>query len=161
MPLKKTKAQKVAEKRIYDMAYRAKNRAMLKEKKRAYFLRTYDPKKAAVKRKKRMHLHVAYCRQPRYKAWKRQYDLNYRARALPSGADEATQTAYLSIAFSWLLRSRGERALSYRMLGWRVMVGGPGVFLLARRRCGTSYSTWPSTGRLPGCAASRTTRTPR
>jgi hypothetical protein len=76
----KTKAQKVAEKRLYDMAYRGKNRAMLKAKKRAYFERTYDPSKAAVERKKRMHLHVAYCRQPRYKAWKREYDRKYRAR---------------------------------------------------------------------------------
>jgi hypothetical protein len=40
---------------------------MLKAKKRAYFERTYDPRKAAVERKKRMHLHVAYCREPRYK----------------------------------------------------------------------------------------------
>jgi len=75
----KTKAQKVAEKRLYDMAYRAKNLERIKSKKRAYFQRTYDPKKAAVQRKKRMHLHVAYCRQPRYKAWKRGYDQKCRA----------------------------------------------------------------------------------
>lgn len=74
----KTKAQKVAEKRLYDMAYRAKNRAMLKAKKAAYFQRTYDPVKAAKVRKKRMHLHVEYCRQPRYKAWKRSYDQKRR-----------------------------------------------------------------------------------
>ena len=80
------------EKRIYDMAYRKKNRAMLKAKKAAYFQRTYDPAKAAVERKKRMPLHVAYCRQPRYKAWKRQYDRNYRAREYGPFAD-----AYLLI----------------------------------------------------------------
>jgi hypothetical protein len=40
----KTKAQKVAEKRIYDMAYRAKNlEADAEGEKRAYFQRTYDP----------------------------------------------------------------------------------------------------------------------
>jgi hypothetical protein len=83
----KTKEQKVAEKRIYDAAYRAKNLAMLKAKKRAYFERTYDPKKAAVERKKRMHLHVAYCRQPRYKAWKQRYDQQYRAREYGPFAD--------------------------------------------------------------------------
>jgi hypothetical protein len=83
----KTKAQKVAEKRLYDMAYRTKNRQMLKAKKRAYFERTYDPRKAAVERKKRMHLHVAYCRQPRYKAWKRQYDQQYRAMEYGPFAD--------------------------------------------------------------------------
>jgi hypothetical protein len=75
----RTKAERIDAKRLYDMAYRAKNRAMLKAKKRAYFQRTYDPVKAARERKKRMHLHVEYCRQPRYKAWKRKYDLKYRA----------------------------------------------------------------------------------
>jgi hypothetical protein len=83
----KTKAQKMAEKRLYDMAYRDKNRAMLKVKKAAYFKRTYDPVKAAVVRKARMHLHVAYCRQPRYKAWKRVYDRKYRAREYGPFAD--------------------------------------------------------------------------
>jgi hypothetical protein len=74
----KTKAQRVAEKRLYDMAYRRKHLERLKAEKRAYFQRTYDPRKAAIERKKRMHLHVAYCRQPRYKAWKRAYDQRYR-----------------------------------------------------------------------------------
>lgn len=83
----KTKAQKVAEKRLYDMAYRTKNRQALKAKKRAYFERTYDPRKAAVARAKRMHLHVAYCRQPRYRAWKRRYDQQYRAREYGPFAD--------------------------------------------------------------------------
>ncbi len=72
----KSKEQCVAEKRLYDIAYRAKNRAMLKVKKAAYFQRTYDPAKAAVERKKRMPRHVEYCRQPRYKAWKRSQPRN-------------------------------------------------------------------------------------
>lgn len=72
------KAIKVAEKAAYDAAYRKKNRAMLKAKKQAYFQRTYDPTRAAKVRKARMHLHVAYCRQPRYKAWKRRYDQQRR-----------------------------------------------------------------------------------
>jgi len=75
----KTKAQKVEEKRLYDLAYRRKNRKLLKAKKRAYFERTYDPVVAAKRRKARMHLHVAYCRQPRYKRWKKRYDNQYRA----------------------------------------------------------------------------------
>lgn len=75
---KKPKAQRVAEKRLYDMAYRKKNAASMRVKKAAYFQRTYDPRKAAVVRKARMHLHVQYCRQPRYKAWKREYDQKYR-----------------------------------------------------------------------------------
>ena len=76
----KTKAQKVAEKRLYDMDYRAKNLARITAEKRAYFQRTYDPRKAAVVRKARMHLHVAYCRQPRYRAWKHDYDQLYLAK---------------------------------------------------------------------------------
>lgn len=83
----KTKAQKVAEKRIYDMAYRAKNLERITADKRAYFQRTYDPRKAAIERKARMHLHVAYCRQPRYKAWKQRYDQQYRAREYGPFAD--------------------------------------------------------------------------
>lgn len=104
----KTKAQKVAEKRLYDMAYRAKNHDRLQAEKRAYFQRTYDPKKAAVVRAKRMHLHVAYCRQPRYKAWKRQYDRNHRAKEYGPFAD-----AYL-LAID-LNRAIKSRATNYEI----------------------------------------------
>ena len=76
----KTDAEKKMEKRQYDMEYRAKNRAMLKAKKAAYFQQTYDPEKAAVERKKRMPRHVEYCRRPEYRDWKRDYDRQYRAK---------------------------------------------------------------------------------
>lgn len=75
----KSKAQKVEEKRLYDMAYRRKNRRLLKAKKRAHFLRTYDPVKAAKVRKARMPYHVAYCQSPRYRRWKKRYDQRHRA----------------------------------------------------------------------------------
>ena len=75
----KTKAQKVEEKRLYDMEYRRKNRALLKAKKAEYFQRTYDPTKAAEERKARMPYHVEYCRRPEYREWKREYDRRYRA----------------------------------------------------------------------------------
>lgn len=42
--------------------------------------------------------------------------------------DEGARTAYLSIAFTWLLNHAAQRALSYRMLGWRVLAGGPALF---------------------------------
>ncbi len=70
----KTKAQLVAEKREYDAAYRAKNRATLKAKKADYFQRTYDPETAAIERQKRMPRHVEYCRRPEYRAKKHKYD---------------------------------------------------------------------------------------
>jgi hypothetical protein len=76
----KTKAQKVAEKRLYDMEYRRINADRMKANHRAYHLRTYDPVKAAVERKKRMPRHVEYCRRPTYKAWKREYDRRHRAK---------------------------------------------------------------------------------
>ena len=68
-----------AEKAAYDREYRKKNLAWIKAKKAAYFQRTYDPVKAAKERKKTMPKHVEYCRQPWYKAYKREYDKQRRA----------------------------------------------------------------------------------
>ena len=76
----KTKAQKIKEKRLYDIEYRKRNLARLLAQKRDYFKRTYDPAKAAIARKKRMHLHVAYCQRPEYKKWKQQYDRQFRSK---------------------------------------------------------------------------------
>lgn len=47
--------------------------------------------------------------------------------------DEAARTAYISLAFSWFADHAAQRALSYRMLGWKVLVGGPGLFILKRK----------------------------
>lgn len=77
--LNKTKAEKVEEKRLYDVEYRRKNRAMLKAKKAEYFRSTYDPGQARIERRKRMPAHVEYCRRPEYREWKRGYDRRYRA----------------------------------------------------------------------------------
>jgi hypothetical protein len=89
----KTKAQKVEEKRLYDAAYRTKNRAMLKAKKRAYYLRTYDPAKAAAQRKLKMPRHAEYCRRPEYKRWKQGYDKKYRAKKWYGPFAEAAMVA--------------------------------------------------------------------
>lgn len=72
-----TKKQAKAE---YDRKYRKKNRVRLRAKKAAYFQRTYDPKQAAKARKKRMPAHVEYCRQPEYRAWKKEYDRERRGK---------------------------------------------------------------------------------
>lgn len=48
--------------------------------------------------------------------------------------DEAKQIAYLSVAFSWFADHAEQRALSYRMLDWKVVVGGPGLFLLQKAK---------------------------
>jgi len=76
----KTMAQKKLEKREYDKLYRARNLESIKAKKAAYFKRTYDPDAARIERKRNMPAHVEYCRQPKYKAWKRDYDRRYRAK---------------------------------------------------------------------------------
>jgi hypothetical protein len=74
-----THEQLVERKRIYDLQYREKNLPLLKQKKRAYHQRTYDPVTEAVKRAANMPRHVEYCRQPEYKKWKANYDSKRRA----------------------------------------------------------------------------------
>lgn len=75
-----TLAERKAAKSTYDRAYRERNAAQRKRQKAAYYQRTRDPKKEAERRAKRMHLHVAYCQRPEYKAYKRDYDKRYRAK---------------------------------------------------------------------------------
>lgn len=74
--------QKKLEKKLYDAEYRVRKAAEIKEKKREYFKRTYDPKSAAVQRKERMQQHAEYCRRPEYKEYKRKYDEQHRAKKL-------------------------------------------------------------------------------
>ena|SRR3990167_2456022 len=76
----KSAAQRKREKRLYDMEYRRKNRALLKAKKAAYYQANRDPEKERAHRKANMARHVEYCRQPKYKAYKHEYDRQYRAR---------------------------------------------------------------------------------
>ncbi len=75
----KTKAQRIEEKRLYDIEYRRVHQGLLKTKKAERHRRTYDPVKAARERKKRMPRHIEYCRKPKYKRWKSEYDRKYRA----------------------------------------------------------------------------------
>jgi hypothetical protein len=75
----KTREQKVEDKRLYDMAYRAKNVEKLRQRHHEYHVRTYDPVKAAMVRKKNMPRHVEYCRRPEYRAYKKAYDKVYTA----------------------------------------------------------------------------------
>lgn len=77
-----TDEQKKEMKRLYDIEYRKKNAELLKQKKHAYFTKTYDPVEAAAKRKVRMPKHVEYCRRPEYVQWKQKYDEQYRAKKL-------------------------------------------------------------------------------
>lgn len=74
-----TDAERRAAKATYDAEYRAKHAERRKAEKAAYYKRTHDPAKEAAARKSRMHLHVAYCRRPEYKAWKSEYDRRHLA----------------------------------------------------------------------------------
>lgn len=76
----KSVEQKKIEKAEYDREYRELNRADLKAKKAEYFQRTYDPIKAKHQRKLTMNRHVEYCRSSKYRAYKQQYDMKYRAK---------------------------------------------------------------------------------
>lgn len=102
----KTDEQKRAEKKAYDAAYRKKNVEMLAAKKRAYFKATYDPEKAAIERKKRMPRHVEYCRRPEYKAYKSEYDKQYRAKQNYGPFAEAFRTL---IELEGAIRSKATR----------------------------------------------------
>jgi len=75
----KTSKQLKAEKAAYDRRLRAVRGYEIRAKKRAAFARDYDPDKASIYRRCRMHLHVAYCQRPEYRAWKQEYDRRYRA----------------------------------------------------------------------------------
>lgn len=105
----KPKVQKVAEKRVYDMEYRRRNRAHLKTMKRAYFQRTYDPVKAAERRKARMTYHIQYCRDPAYKRWKSRYDRAHRA-----------QKMFGPYAESFLVLQKVEKEIASRMSNYDI-----------------------------------------
>lgn len=72
--------QKKQIKSEYDKEFRIKNKDRLKKIKAEYHKKNYDPVKAAIYRKSRMPYHVEYCRQPKYKKWKQQYDEVYTAK---------------------------------------------------------------------------------
>ena len=41
-------------------------------------------------------------------------------------------TAYISVVFSWHAEQAYQRAIWYRSMGYKVWVGGPGVFVLSK-----------------------------
>jgi hypothetical protein len=75
------------EKAAYDREYRAKNAGRIRQRKAEAFQRDYNPDAAAVIRKQRMPYHINYCRQPKYCAKKKEYDLKIRAAVYGEFAD--------------------------------------------------------------------------
>lgn len=76
----RTDKEKKRIKAEYDREYRIKNLEEIKREHHEYFKKTYNPKQAAIDRKKRMPYHIEYCRQPKYRKWKREYDQKFVAR---------------------------------------------------------------------------------
>ena len=76
----RTLEQKKADKRLYDMEYRRKNREMLKAKKAATWRNWYKPEEQSKKRRTPEYRakHRAYLSKPEYKEYKKKYDLIYR-----------------------------------------------------------------------------------
>lgn len=82
---RKTKAEKIEAKRIYDIAWRA--RPEHKAERSAEFKRNYNPEKARIKRAfvKKAHPEIEakrreYMALPEYKAHKKEYDKEFRAK---------------------------------------------------------------------------------
>lgn len=77
-----TDAEKRAAKAEYDRLYRERTAEARIAQKRAYYEANRDRLLARMVeyRKKRMPAHVEYCRRPEYRAWKSEYDKQYRAK---------------------------------------------------------------------------------
>ena len=78
---KPTDAEAKAAKREYDKAYRAANLERIKAEKLAWYHANHAEilARMTAKRKDKMPYHLEYCRQPAYRAWKSEYDLQRRA----------------------------------------------------------------------------------
>lgn len=74
-----TTQDKKAEKRLYDMERREKNREKITAQKAAYYREHHDREKERIERKKRSAQHAEYCRRQEYREWKAEYDRKYRA----------------------------------------------------------------------------------
>lgn len=98
--------QKKEAKRIYDAQRRVEKATEIREQHAAYYQRTRDQAKEREYRLKNMDRHVEYCRQPEYRAYKADYDRQYRANEYGEYAE-----AYLLILD--LEREIRSRASSY------------------------------------------------
>lgn len=76
-----SESEKKEAKRLYDIEYRKKNKALLKVKKAEYFKKDYaaNPDKYREKRKNRAGQRKKYLSTEKYKEYKRKYDARYRA----------------------------------------------------------------------------------
>lgn len=89
----KTTEQRKKEKVEYDKKYRKEYTEEIKKEKAIKFKDWYYNKGGMEiereKRKKKMPKHIEYCRQPKYKAYKKQYDEKHRAKKMYGEFSEA------------------------------------------------------------------------
>lgn len=109
-----TKAKKAA----YDREYRKNNYDRIKANHAAYFRQTYDPVKAAKERKKRMPQHVEYCRRPKYRAYKKEYDRQRRASRFGEFAEAYTALRALMAEVKRQMPDRFERYAQAGRMQW-------------------------------------------
>lgn len=105
-------------KAAYDKEYYRKNRELLRIKKRVYFQKTYDPVAAAIKRHNNMPRHCEYCRQPRYKRYKSEYDRDRRALVYGPFADAYRILLQLRAEIKRLEPDRFERYRQAKRFAW-------------------------------------------
>lgn len=98
--------QKKEAKRIYDAQRRIEKADEIRAAHAEYYQRTRDPAKEREYRRANMGRHVEYCRRPEYRAYKSDYDREYRAAEYGDFAD-----AYLLLLD--LEREIRSRATSY------------------------------------------------
>ena len=107
--------EKKEAKRIYDIQYRQKNLDALKKKKAERFKVYYkaNAEKFKAERKRRMSAHVEYCRDPKYKEYKREYD------------KKKEEKKYADFAEAWRLLQQLEKEILDRASSYerRVMNG--------------------------------------
>jgi Ni,Fe-hydrogenase III large subunit len=68
------------QKREYDRIYREKNKELIKKKKQVYNKSPAGRAMQKRSREKRRDYHLEYCRTEKYKAWKKEYDKEHRAK---------------------------------------------------------------------------------
>ena len=119
-------SERQAAKAAYDRKYRGLHRGTIQSKKAAYYRdnREVIEAKHKVYRKKHMARHVAYCRQPEYRAYKSEYDRNRRA-----------QLQFGPFAESFLVLQRVEQQLDSQATKYeRMLANGTINKAQARRR---------------------------
>jgi len=87
---------KKEEKRLYDIEYRKENAQRLKQDKKDFFQKDYaeNPEKYRATRQRRMKSHVEYCRQPKYREYKKKYDVEYRKKNKNRREDNRRKRVY-------------------------------------------------------------------